>query len=141
MESLVEYVLAHTERGDCKCGKCIDTSGAPDPQGHTIDMVFFKVAAKESPSKEEFIRLTKGHKGEWGDVDPLDGQEHNYMELGGWIGDQGIAMMYMALGVSVGEFDLLSPALLGVNDKQALEMAGIGFLAIQAKPVTIEVTA
>ncbi len=139
--NLVDYVLAHTERGDCKCGKCCDTTGRPDPQGHTVDMVFFKVAVKDSPTKEEFVRLTREHKGSLGDVDTLDGKEHNYMELGGWIGDQGIAMMYMALGVALGAFDLLSPAILGITGEQAREMAGIGYLAIQAKPVTIEVTA
>lgn len=134
MTPLVDYVLAHTERGECKCGKCCDTTGRPDPEGHTIDMVFFKVAVKDAPTKEEFIQLTKDHHGEFGAVNPIDGREHNYMELGGWIGDQGIAMMYMALGVSLGAFKLLSPAtMLKIDGPRALEMAGMGFLAVQTK--------
>src|SRR5580658_10242528 len=109
MESLAEYVIAHTERGECECGQCCDRGDKPEPEGHTIDMVFFKVAAKDAPETQEFVRLTEAHKGEWGDVNPLDGQEHDYMELGGWIGDQGLAMQYMALGVILGVFTLLSP--------------------------------
>lgn len=140
--SLIDYVLTHTERGECRCGKCCDTTGRPDPQGHTIDMVFFKVAVTNAPTKEEFIQLTKDHRGEFGEVNPIDGGDHNYMELGGWIGDQGIAMMYMALGVFLGVFNLLSPAtVLKIDDSRALEMAGMGFLSVQAKQATEEVVA
>jgi hypothetical protein len=141
MTPLTDYILAHTERGDCKCGKCFDTTGAPDPNGHTVDMVFFKVAVKDSPSKEEFVRLSQDHHGEWGEVDPLDGKEHNYLELGGWIGDQGVAMMYMALGVSLGVFQLLSPAMLDLTGEMALHMAEAGLLSVQAKKVAAEVPA
>ena len=61
------------------------------------------------------MELTQKHRGEFGDCDPMDGGEHNYMELGGWIGDQGIAMQYMGLGVLLGVFNLLSPAMLGLT--------------------------
>ena len=136
--NLIEYVIAHTERGECKCGKCCDRGDAPEPVGHTVDMVFFKVAAKDSPNKKTFIELTKEHKGEWGEVNPLDGAEHNYMELGRWIGDHGLAMQYMALGVSLGVFTLLSPAMLKLDGPTALRMAGMGMLSIQAKGVLSE---
>ena len=137
MNDLAKYVYAHTERGECRCGKCCDTTGRPDPQGHTIDMVFFKVAVTNAPTKEEFIQLTKDHRGEFGEVNPIDGGDHNYMELGGWIGDQGLAMQYMALGVTLGVFTLLSPAMLGLDSSTALKMAGMGMLSIQAKPVPV----
>jgi len=136
--NLVEYVLAHTDRGECQCGKCVDSQGTRQPEGHTVDMVFFKIAAKDNPDKAEFLRLTQEHQGEFGDVDPLDGKEHSYLELGGWIGDQGIAMQYMALGVLLGVFNLISPAALGVVGDQALQLAGVGFLTIQTKPVPVE---
>jgi hypothetical protein len=132
MTELAEYVFQHTERGECHCGKCVDVGEKPDPTGHTVDMVFFKVAAKNSPERGRFIELTNGHQGEFGEgVNPFDGQEHSYLELGGWIGDQGLAMMYMALGVSLGVFNLLSPAILGIDGPTALQMAGMGFLSIQ----------
>lgn len=139
MTSLVEYVLNHTERGECRCGQCIDRGDKPDPQGHTVDLGFFKVAARNNPDKDTFLRLTEEHRGEYGDYDPVDGSEHNYLELGGWIGDQGLAMQYMGLGVILGAFKLLSPAMLGIepSDPLFMQMAGAGVLSVQAgsKPV------
>lgn len=134
MTPLVDYVLRHTERGECKCGQCLDRGDNPDPDGHTVDLGFFKVAAKDNPDKETFLRLTSEHLGEFGHCDPFDGSEHNYMELGGWIGDQGIAMQYMGLGVLLGIFNLLSPAMLGItsDDPMFKQMLGAGFLSIQA---------
>lgn len=140
ISELAKYVYDHTERGECQCGQCADKSDNPDPVGHTIDMVFFKVAKVGSPTLEEFRKLTKDSKdGEFCEADPLDEQEHNYMELGGWLGDQGLAMLYMALGVSLGAFKLLSPAMLGLSGQMAMQMAQAGMLSIQAIPV--EVTA
>jgi len=109
MASLVDYVLRHTERGECNCGRCLDRGDKPDPDGHTVDLGFFKVAAN-----------------------PLDGGEHNYMQLGGWIGDQGLAMQYMGLGVLLGVFKLLSPSMLGItsDDPMFMQMIGAGFLSI-----------
>lgn len=136
--NIIEYVVKHTERGECQCGKCIDSLGNHQPEGHTVDMVFFKVAAKDAPEVREFVRLTRDHKGAFTDIDPLDGKEHNYMELGGWIGDQGLAMLYMALGVRLEVFSLLSPALLGLTGDMAMQVAGVGLLSVQAKPVSVE---
>lgn len=141
MRPLNKYIDDHTERGDCKCGQCIDTTGAPDPIGHTVDMVFFKVAKVGDPTLEEFRRLTEeSANGEFCDLNPFDGGEHNYQELGAWIGDQGQAMLYMALGVSLGAFQLLSPALLGIDGPLAMTMAQSGFLSIQKK-TSVEVAA
>ena len=52
-----------------------------------------------------------------------------------------IAAAFSALGVSLGAFNLLSPALLGVGGDLAMKMAGMGFLSIQAKAVRDEVPA
>jgi len=135
MNELINYVMMHTQRGECQCGQCSDKGDKPDPTGHTVDMVFFKVAPANGPTLEEFTAHTKAAKqGYWCEVDPFDGKEHSYLELGAWIGDQGIAMLYMALGTSLGAFSLLSPALLGIGGTQALQMAGMGLLSIQAKP-------
>lgn len=125
----------HTIRGECTCGKCIGVGTKPDPTGHTADLVFFKVAANGKPSAEEFKRLTTEAHGEFGNCDPLDGKEHNYLELGGWIGDQGLAMQYMALGSLLGVFSLLTPITmlkLPADDPLVKEMAGMGLIAVQA---------
>ena len=133
--TLNEYIQTHTERGECKCGKCCDVGQKPDPSGHTADMIFFKVAIVGNPTVEEFAKLTKGHHGEFCECNPLDGKEHNYLELGGWIGDQGRALQYMALGVLLGKFKLLTPrTMFGglIDEKMVQQMAGAGMVAVQA---------
>lgn len=133
MSALSEYVRTHTARGDCMCGKCIDAPSTPDP-GHGVDMTFFKVApTTETADVDDFKRLTAEHRGEFGDCNPFDGAEHNYIQLGGWIGDQGLAMQYMALGKMLGVFNLLTPAVLGIDGDLAMQMAGRGYLAVQAR--------
>lgn len=135
MTPLVEYVLEHTERGECKCGACIDVGSKPEPTGHTADLIFFKVVAANKPDKDEFIRLTKEHVGDYGQPDLFDGAEHGYMELGGWIGDQGLAMQFMGLGFILGVFQLLTPNILGnmISPEQKMQMAGNGMLTVIAK--------
>lgn len=132
--TIQEFVSNHVERGECKCGRCCDAGNAPDP-AHAIDMVFFKVAKVGDPSVEDFDRLTRETKGDYGPCDPFDGKDHGYIELGAWIGDQGLAMCYMALGVMLGKFNLLAPAMLGIPNDSALgkQMIGQGFLSVMSK--------
>lgn len=130
MNDLIDFVLSHTERGECKCGRCIDFGSQPDPVGHTADLVFFKVAKRGTPSLEDFKRLTAAQDG----CNPFDGQEHNYIELGAWIGDQGLAMLYMGLGTLLGAFRLLTPkSVLGLDGDLAMQMAGAGMVVVQAR--------
>jgi hypothetical protein len=135
MNGLVKYVTENTIRGECQCGKCIDKGDKPDPIGHTADMIFFKVALQDAPDKEEFVKLTEEHIGVFCKVDPFDGNEHNYIELGGWIGDQGLAIQYMGLGTLLGVFELRTPTILGLksDDPIAMQMVGVGYLTIEAK--------
>jgi hypothetical protein len=135
MSALSDYVFLHVKRGACQCGKCFDAPDKPaehQPTGHTADLVFFKVCAVAEPQAEELRRLIQAHHGEYGPVDPLDGKEHNYMELGGYIGDQGVALMLMGLGTLLGLWKLLSPAMLGIDGQEAMNMAQMGLLSIQA---------
>lgn len=134
---IIQYVLDHSARGKCRCGRCIqlDTPGL-DPTGHTVDLVFFPVAAVGEPTADEFRRLTAEHVGDFVQVNPLDGEEHSYIELGGWIGDQGLAMQYMGLGTILGVFTLLTPyTVLGLAESSPLAMqaAGAGYVSVQAK--------
>lgn len=134
MSALVKLVIESTDRGECKCGRCCDVGTKPDPTGHTVNMVFFVVSKRGEVKLEDFLRLTTEHKGEFGPCNPLDGAEHSYLELGGWIGDQGLALQYMALGVLLGVFKLLSPiTVLGLKSDNPLvsQLAGSGFLSIR----------
>lgn len=130
--TLADYVLAHTVRGECQCGHCVDKGDKPDPSGHTVDMHFFKVASTGEAKADEVLSLARSHKGEFCDCDPFDGAEHGYMELGGWIGDQGLAMQFMALCELVGLAKVLTPArVMPFLPKELLDqMAGGGMVTM-----------
>lgn len=136
--NLQEYLDRHTLRGACRCGKCCDSGPEPEknqPAGHTADMIFFKVSAVDDPSAEELRRLIGETKGEFTQVNLLDGKEHSYIEIGAWIGDQGAALRLMGLGALLGLWKLLTPrTVLGVSlpDDLVMRMATQGFVGIQA---------
>lgn len=114
--NIADYTLAHTSQAD-----------------EGINMEFFKVAVTGDPTKDEFLKLVAEHKGEYGDCDLLDGKEHSYLEVGGWIGDQGIAMQCMALGVHLGIFKLLTPSTVMpfLDEDTKRLMAGQGLVCVQ----------
>lgn len=130
---LHEYVRHHVVRGACQCGRCIDAPSNPEqkqPDGHTADLVFFKIATRNSPSKDDFENLVKAEFPQW-----LDGNEHNYLEIGADIGDQGLGMMTMGLGSLLGTWTLLTPAMLpGLTEDLIMQMAGMGAITVQVFP-------
>lgn len=129
--NLVEYIHHHVSRGECGCGLCCDRGEKPEPEGHTVDMFFFKVAATNDPTSEDLQRLIRAHAGDFCEVDLFDGKEHPYIELGGWIGDQGLALMLMGLGEIVGLWSVMQPNLLpGLPDAMKQQMAGAGMVGI-----------
>ena len=90
--------------------------------------------------KEAMERLRKlvqdNVKGAHCDVNIFDGEEHSYLELGGWIGDQGFALMLMGLGTLLGLWKLLTPRTMlpaGMPEDLIMEMAGSGMVAIKAE--------
>ena len=134
MQELVDFVLKYAVRGDCQCGKCID---APDvkqqPVGHTADLVFFKVAAQDNPDAAALRKLIEDNKtGEFNNVDMFDGKEHSYLEVGGWIGSQDLALRLMGLGTVLGLWQLLTPKVVlpDCPDDKAMEMAGMGMVTV-----------
>jgi len=131
MQELGNYVIEHARRGTCRCGVCCDHPGVDtQPEGHTADVIFFEVS-NEGGEAGELLRLLEAAKqGEFCDCDPLDGLYHNYMELGGWIGDQGMALMLMGLGAVLGIWNLLTPKTIGCPEDQVMNMAANGFLFI-----------
>lgn len=138
MSELFNYVISHAKRGACQCGKCFDAPANPEanqPAGHTADVVFFQVSADAEANAGTMKRLVKEHKGGFGDIDLFDGKEHNYMELGAWIGDQGVAMMLMGLGSLLGLWKLMTPSsMLGLpsTDPMVQQLAGMGMITVLA---------
>jgi hypothetical protein len=139
VNKLALYVSEFAERGACTCGKCFDGPENPEahqPTGpHTSDLFFFKVQATEGADAETLKALVKEHRGEFCEVDPFDGRGHDYMELGGWIGDQGLALMMMGLGEVLGLWKVSSPNTFGdlIPDDMKGQLAGMGMVTITAE--------
>ena len=130
---LQDYVLNHTERGACTCGKCIDAPDDPaskQPNGHTVDLTFFKVKSVNDANAQEFLSLVKSEFPQW-----LDGAEHSYLQIGGDVGDQGIALMTIGLGHLLGVWNALCPETLMpfLDDAMKQQMAGMGMISLQVK--------
>ncbi|MEW6613913.1 MAG: hypothetical protein AB1401_00355 [Thermodesulfobacteriota bacterium] len=128
---LYDYVSAYAERGACTCGRCYDAPENPEetqPDGHTVDLTFFKVAAKGG-DKDTFLSLVRAEHPGW-----LDGKEHSYIHVGAEMGDQGIALMTIGLGHLLGAWKALSPdtmmPFLPSDLKQ--QMAGRGMVSLQS---------
>lgn len=133
--TLLDYLRRHAQRGPCMCGKCCDNIPGPSLEGHTVDMIFFRVSAVNDPKADEMKALIAAHQSDYEPVNPLDGEEHGYVELGAWLGDQGYAMMFMALGQILGLWKILSPyTMLGkdIPESMAMQLAGAGYITIKA---------
>lgn len=137
---LTEYVRTFSSRGACTCGKCCDAGPEKQqPDGHTADVYFFEVAALPEADAATLRQLIGEHKGVHNECDPLDRCEHSYIELGGWLGDQGLALMFMGLGTLLGLWRMLTPKMLPGLDKDTMDrMAGAGMLSIIRIPTTEE---
>ena len=73
------------------------------------DMIFFRIKAKPEANAEEFKKALAEHQGVFCSCNLFDKEEHNYMELGGWVGDQTMALGMMGLGSLLGLWKLLTP--------------------------------
>lgn len=142
MKKLADYVRTFAIRGACTCGKCCDSGPEPEkaqPNGHTADVYFFQVAAAPEADTETLRQLIVEHKGVFGECNPLDRGEHSYIELGGWIGDQSLALMLIGLGVVLGLWGILTPKMLPGLDKELMDMmAGQGLVGTTKIPTAKE---
>ena len=131
-KELADYVIKHAVRGACQCGRCSDAPAAPEaqqPDGHTINLTFFEVA-QSGADGEVMKALVERDFPEW-----LDGEEHGYMELGGQLGDQGLALMTIGLGHLVGLWKAHTPDTLMPEMESDLkqQLAGSGMVTLQVE--------
>ena len=141
MKDLIDYIQEHAVRGACRCGRCIDAVEHPEnqqPTGHTANLVFFEVVAKPGADPEKLKALIGHHvQGAFCAMNPLDGKPHTYMEVGGWLGSQDLALQLMGLGAVLGLWNLATPRTVFGENIDAIHglemsMAQQGMLAIKA---------
>lgn len=143
MSQLTKFVIEHATRGDCKCGNCSKNNAIPNKNNTIsrpfIDVQFFKVLLKENPSdedkkviKNDLIQLIKNHKGEFREINLFDGEEHNFIDIGAWIGDQGLALMLMGMGELLGIWELRTPNKVApdFSDETKMMLAEAGYISI-----------
>ncbi|MDO9178673.1 MAG: hypothetical protein Q7U16_10245 [Agitococcus sp.] len=126
MSELSAYVQQHTRRN------------ARGTSSEAADLVFFEITLSADASSTELCTLLRSHKGEFNDVNVFDGQEHGFIELGGWLGDQGIALELIGLGSQLGLWQLLTPkTVLGADLAVELEadLAEKGLISLIAPVV------
>ena len=93
-----------------------------------VNLTFFGVRKKENAPVKEFKRLAAPIK----KMLEEPNREISYIELGGILGDQEIALRTMGLGHILGEWRVLSPdtMLPGLDITTKLNMAGMGMVSI-----------
>ena len=124
MQELIQYVVDHTERGECQCGRCLDKGPDRAAPEHSVNVHFFWVSVKGDPKQEDLRRLLER---DYPDLGRLRGGP-SYIELGGVLGDQGVALCLIGLGKLVGLWKAVTPEKLGFSGAQAGQLAGQGFV-------------
>lgn len=135
-----DFLDHYVVRGACTCGQCADAVLYPEnhqPEGHTADVIFFKVALDSTHRGADLRALIER---EYPVL--LDGCEHNYLEIGALLGDQGEALLLMGAGSLLGVWTLMTPRSLfsdmglhdvGLSDKMLMKLAVSGMVKIQTK--------
>lgn len=125
MTALTDYIQRHTTT----------VAGDTAPQGQkAVQLIFMDVIPSENADAGTLRELMDEHKGAFNDVNPFDGREHSYIELGGWLGSQAHALALIGLGTHLGLWNLLSPRTMlpgMLTPEQEQEMAGHGMIAIK----------
>jgi hypothetical protein len=124
MSELNTYILQHAIR---------------QPRGTSkaaADVFFFEVVRSSDATGARLRTLIDAHTGVSNEVDVFDGQEHGYLELGGWLGDQGAALALIGLGSQLSLWKLLTPkTVLGTSVPFEIEesLAGQGLISLIAE--------
>lgn len=148
MNKLVNFIKENAVRGGCMCDQCRHTPENPEKHQsvseHIADVVFFNVGLRnisvnKEELKERLMYILYKHEGEFNKVNVFDGKEHNFMELGGWVGDQGLALTLMGLGKLLGVWELLTPDNLMpfLDNEVRKKMAGMGMVSVKCFPEVI----
>lgn len=125
MPALNSYISTHTAT--------MPADSVPDGK-NAVHLILMDVVPSQNADADTLRELISEHKGEFCDANPLDGAEHSYIELGGWLGNQHDALALIGLGTHLGLWKLLSPRTMlpgMLTPEQEQEMAGQGLIAVQ----------
>lgn len=126
LDELIQYILTNSNRGECQCGKCCDKAPDRDAPAHNVNVHFFWVSKDDKCDPDELRRLIIAG---YPDVERLKAGP-SYIEIGGALGSQDIALRLMGLGELCGLWDVITPAKLRMEGPIADQMAGNGFVMI-----------
>lgn len=103
-------------------------------QATEVDLYFAKALVREGAPRELFVQFIKERTADGAgvfsevSVDRL-AEGLSYIEIGGWLGDQTDALIFMAIGVYHKAWEIISPDTLGVpRDQGGAQMAGMGMV-------------
>ena len=128
MQELVDFVTRYT--------KMVSPEDEA-PTDRCADVVFFKVLLQWQPDPEILRRLIlENPNGAFCEMNLLEGSEYSYIQVGGWIGDQGLALRLIGMGKLLGLWDLMTPKMiLGPESNDLIQqMAGLGYISIINSP-------
>lgn len=96
--ALFDYVNEHIRRlGDDET-----------PPENTMDLIFWRVVPAGGAART-LVQLIREHKAVNSPCNLFDGQWHNHIDIGGFVGHDGLALAMMALGASLDVFELEVP--------------------------------
>ena len=122
IQDVARYVSAHT--------KVYDADEVADTGIAHVSVHFYQVAAVGEPTRQELLDLiADNEKGEWTTIALSRAEEGpSYIEWGGWIGDQGLALRLLGLGELVGLWQVITPERMNVPLELRGDMAGAGYV-------------
>lgn len=109
-----------------------------------VDVGFFNIVLNSAGDitalklKNAIIRAEEGVHLNVTVEDLLNPGGVSYTYLGGWLGDQGLALAFIGLGAALELWDVLLPTSVGVTDGPLVEqMMGMGFVHLLVGPDSI----
>jgi hypothetical protein len=114
----------------------IDAFPATPDRGVLVDVFFVDVGFTEAVGdggKDAFVAAIEAAVADGGEFANLTREDlaagPSYITLGGWLGDQTLALQFMALSKFHGLGEVITPAVVGITDPdEAAKLAGRGFV-------------